>query len=742
MGDSRKTKRELVVEVQELRRRLQDAEEALQNRGASGLAGEGSIQAERISGAVDVFQDAAGLKETEPQRQHWLAQLEVQAEELQVANEELTVQAEELQIQNEELRAITLRLEIQNEALERITGELEAERALLRTVLEQMPAGVIIAAAPSGKFLLVNRQMQKILGHPVSLEASLETYSPYQAIHPDGRPLKPREHPLAQAISVGRAASEEPIDVIREDGAQRTLQVSAAPVRDRLGRIIAGVATFYDITEQKRAEAEIQRFASFPHLNPSPVLEIDGLGRITYYNQAAVKALDKIGGQAELNDFLPEDLEEIQAAARQPGKEDYYREVRIKDAVFGENIYFAASFDVLRIYASDITERKRAEEALRESNKRTIDILESIADGFFSCDQEMVVTYFNSAAAKILGRDSSEVLGRKLFDAFPEARGSVFEEKYTEALRQGKFISFEAYFQPEPYRNWYDVRVFPYEAGISVYFQVTTERKLAVEALRRAKEEWEFTFNAVPDFIAIIDKEHRIVRVNRAMAEALGAEPEDLVDRACHEIMHSSSGPPPFCPHSQLLADGREHAAEVHELNRDFLVSASPLTDGQGNLIGSVHVARDITERKRAEEALRRAHDELEERVRERTADLNRTVEQLQFEIEERNAVEEKLRESEDIFRGTFDQSPVGAVMVGLDFRFQRVNAAFCTPYRLFRGRTQIFDLSRYHACRRPGPRTWPTLDAWRPAKSTSTTWKSALSGKTAAPCGCVSPAE
>ena len=63
--------------------------------------------------------------------------------------------------------------------------------------------------------------------------------------------------------------------------------------------------------------------------------------------------------------------------------------------------------------------------------------------------------------------------------------------------------------------------------------------------------------------------------------------------------MHQSSGPLPICPHSQLLRDGQEHIEELRELGRDLLVSASPLRDGQGNLIGSVHVARDITERKR-----------------------------------------------------------------------------------------------------------------------------------------------
>ena len=89
-------------------------------------------------------------------------------------------------------------------------------------------------------------------------------------------------------------------------------------------------------------------------------------------------------------------------------------------------------------------------------------------------------------------------------------------------------------------------------------------------------------------------------------------------------------------------------------------------------------IARDITERKRAEEALQRAHDEQEERVRERTAELQATVEKLHLEIAERLAAQESLRQSEERFRSAFYQSPVGAVIVDHNFRFQQVNPTYC----------------------------------------------------------------
>ncbi len=135
------------------------------------------------------------------------------------------------------------------------------------------------------------------------------------------------------------------------------------------------------------------------------------------------------------------------------------------------------------------------------------------------------------------------------------------------------------------------------------------ERKRAEAGLRRAKQEWERTFDSVPDLIAILDNQHKIVRVNRAMAERLNTEPEGCVGLHCFESVHGLSSPPDYCPHTLTLLDGLEHISEMHadQLGGDFMVSATPLKDEYGRLMGTVHVARDISDRKRAEEALLRS---------------------------------------------------------------------------------------------------------------------------------------
>jgi PAS domain S-box-containing protein len=123
----------------------------------------------------------------------------------------------------------------------------------------------------------------------------------------------------------------------------------------------------------------------------------------------------------------------------------------------------------------------------------------------------------------------------------------------------------------------------------------------------QAESFWERTVNSVPDLIAILDRDYQIVRVNQPMAEKLGCSPEQCIGLLCYECIHGAKAPPAFCPHTLALADGKEHAAEVHEdrLGGYFLVTTSPLRDDAGQVVGSVHVARDITEQKKTRDILR-----------------------------------------------------------------------------------------------------------------------------------------
>ncbi|MBW4054457.1 MAG: response regulator [Proteobacteria bacterium] len=128
-------------------------------------------------------------------------------------------------------------------------------------------------------------------------------------------------------------------------------------------------------------------------------------------------------------------------------------------------------------------------------------------------------------------------------------------------------------------------------------------RRQTDEAVLRAKNDWEKTFDAVPDLISIIDLDHTITRVNRAMAARCGLTPQEIVGRKCYEVIDGVSGSHSCCPHSKVAQDGLEHREtfERELLNGVFDVTVSPLFD-DGAITGCVHVMRDITKRKQAEE--------------------------------------------------------------------------------------------------------------------------------------------
>ncbi|MGD6852737.1 MAG: PAS domain-containing sensor histidine kinase [Candidatus Bathyarchaeia archaeon] len=214
----------------------------------------------------------------------------------------------------------------------------------------------------------------------------------------------------------------------------------------------------------------------------------------------------------------------------------------------------------------------------------------------------------NEAYEKINGAKSKDVLGKRATEVLPNIQSdpSDWINLYGRVALTGESIVTERF--SEARNKWYHVSAYSPQKGFFVaIFEDITERKRTEKELRKAKDDWERTFDAVPDFIALLDNNHRIIRANKAMAKQLGVTPKEVQGLICYECIHGSSCPPNSCPHSQLLKDGNQHTAEVYEprLGGYFIVTATPLKDQKGRIIGSVHIARNITERRKAEEALK-----------------------------------------------------------------------------------------------------------------------------------------
>jgi PAS domain S-box-containing protein len=166
------------------------------------------------------------------------------------AEDALRASAEALRRANEELEA----------RVRERTAQLEKERALLDAVVRQMPAGLFVAEAPSGRLILSNSQVARMLRvPPQTLGGGVEDLRGMTMWHADGSPYGFDEINLVRSLRTGEVVENEETTVLRGDGTHGVLLTSSAPIRDEQGRIFAAVGTGLDITERKQTEEALRR---------------------------------------------------------------------------------------------------------------------------------------------------------------------------------------------------------------------------------------------------------------------------------------------------------------------------------------------------------------------------------------------------------------------------------------------------------------------------------------------------
>jgi PAS domain S-box-containing protein len=140
---------------------------------------------------------------------------------------------------------------------ERLTEQVQAEHNRLITVVEQSPLAISIVEARSGKRIIANRAAEQVMGVPMG-ETMTAMTSALNAFDEDGMPLSQDDWPLARAIAGGTVVMDAIIEIERPTGERRRICVNSAPVRDAQGNVDAGVAIFWDVTEQHKAEQELR----------------------------------------------------------------------------------------------------------------------------------------------------------------------------------------------------------------------------------------------------------------------------------------------------------------------------------------------------------------------------------------------------------------------------------------------------------------------------------------------------
>lgn len=265
----------------------------------------------------------------------------------------------------------------------------------------------------------------------------------------------------------------------------------------------------------------------------------------------------------------------------------------------------------------DFFVRKRMEEDLRQREEQYRRIFEASSDALLILDRDRLVVDVNPAACRLYGYTREEMVGLSARDIVPTDHLHLFEVCERDAAAAGRSGAETVHVRHDGSRVEVDVHVTPlsYQGAphlLAVVRDITARRRVE-EAMQAAARQWQSTFDAIEDLVILCDADHRILQANRAAREAVPGP--ELVGTRCFELVHGTQEPHPNCPSCTVFGRGEAVHVEMQEPNlgnRWFDVHAYPINNEAGTAVRMVHIIRDITERKRAEEELAKTLADLE----------------------------------------------------------------------------------------------------------------------------------
>ena len=317
------------------------------------------------------------------------------------------------------------------------------------------------------------------------------------------------------------------------------------------------------------------------------------------------------------------------------------------------------------------TEAKRAEKTLQQSEERFRSLVETTTDWFWEVDENAVYTYSSPKIRDILGYEPEEVLGKTPFDLMPPEEADRVADIFAPYAKSRK--PFKLLENVNVHKDGHSVvletsgiPIFDVNGVFRGYRGIDrdiTERKQAEQAIRASEIRLRTAIESLPFDFFIIDKDGRYVMQNSTCRDRWG----DVIGKRTEDLEVDEDNLTLWLNNNRRAFAGEVVRDEVELKVRGgkgfFHNIIAPVTDGdQVPEILGVNI--DITERRRGEEELRKAHDEMEQKVKERTSELLETNEQLRREIENRKLVEERLRESEAYIGGILNAAPAGIGLV------------------------------------------------------------------------------
>lgn len=259
------------------------------------------------------------------------------------------------------------------------------------------------------------------------------------------------------------------------------------------------------------------------------------------------------------------------------------------------------------LITKDLTFLKEAERQAKANRIQLNIILESITDGFFAVDNDWIVTYFNREAERILALQRNEVIGRNLWEVFPDAIAYKLHEQTRHAMEHKVSVRFEEYLPSVGL--WLESAVYPNEGGVSVYFKDVSERVNAAKELEEAKERYLSLFDFSPFPIWVYDTEtSRFLAINTAAIKTYGYTEEEFLQMNIGDLYPTDDRPTLNKMNEEKVRSqqSNNNTIQLVKKNGELLtveIDGKPLPYWSKN--ARIIVAQDVTEKIKAQRDLK-----------------------------------------------------------------------------------------------------------------------------------------
>ncbi|MGD9131491.1 MAG: PAS domain S-box protein [Candidatus Bathyarchaeota archaeon] len=511
-----------------------------------------------------------------------------------------------------------------------------------RTVFEGATDGIAALDPKTMKVIFTNPKMTEITGYPLDelLNATIIDFVPKDEL---SLVIQQFQNHVG-----GKRDLTRYIPVVRKDKTKIYCDVRSKFLN--IGNQQYLMAFVRDVTEQKKAEEALKesekRFRELSELLPEIVFETDATGELTFVNKAT---LDSTGYSQEdfdkglnaLQLVVAEDRDNIKKSIGEllSGKKigtSEYTALRKDGSTFPIIIHSNSITRENRVVGMrglivDITDRKRAEEALKESEERFRSTLDNMMEGCQIVDYNWRYLYVNDAGARHAHLAKKDLLGKTIMETQPGIEKTELFAVLRRCMNERVPAHMEYEFlYPNGERNWFELSIEPMPDGIFVISIDINDRKRAEKELIRLS-------NAVRmsnDSIVISDLDGTILDVNEASLKMHGTDDKsDLIGTNAFGLVAPEDQEKALAGMKEVLEKGYVQSREYQIVTNDgskipVEMSTAIMKDANGKPIGFVSVTRNITERKKAEEALK----ESEKKYREMINGMNDVALVLDFD--------------------------------------------------------------------------------------------------------------